>query len=64
MDRDDMIQLIHAAYESNTMPDAKASNAIEETIELLDKGKIRVAEKVGENWQVNECIKKGQKTSG
>ena len=58
MDRDDMIQLIHAAYESNTMPDAKASNAIEETIELLDKGIIRVAEKVGENWQVNEWIKK------
>jgi len=32
--------------------------AIHETIALLDKGKLRVAEKVDENWQVNKWVKK------
>jgi 2,3,4,5-tetrahydropyridine-2-carboxylate N-succinyltransferase len=58
MDRDEIKQLIHASYENGITPDTRTSSAIEETIELLDKGKIRVAEKVGENWQVNEWIKK------
>ena len=31
---------------------------IREVIELLDKGKIRVAEPDGENWKVNEWVKK------
>ncbi|MEA3496315.1 MAG: 2,3,4,5-tetrahydropyridine-2,6-dicarboxylate N-succinyltransferase [Bacteroidota bacterium] len=32
--------------------------AIRDVIELLDKGKIRVAEKDGQKWKVNEWIKK------
>jgi 2,3,4,5-tetrahydropyridine-2-carboxylate N-succinyltransferase len=34
------------------------TNAIREVIELLDSGKLRVAEPVGEGWQVNEWVKK------
>lgn len=32
--------------------------AIEEVIELLDKGKLRVAEPQGDGWKVNEWVKK------
>ena len=31
---------------------------IREVIELLDKGKLRVAEPDGDNWKVNEWVKK------
>jgi len=34
------------------------AHAIEETLELLDKGKLRVAEKRGDNWLVNDWVKK------
>ena len=37
---------------------AKTRDAIRAVIDLLDKGKIRVAEPKGNNWQVNEWIKK------
>ena len=30
---------------------------IEETIELLDRGQIRVAEKLGNSWEINEWIR-------
>ena len=32
--------------------------AITETIKLLDRGEIRVAEPVNDKWQVNEWVKK------
>jgi 2,3,4,5-tetrahydropyridine-2-carboxylate N-succinyltransferase len=32
--------------------------AIREVVNLLDQGKLRVAEPIGDNWQVNEWIKK------
>ena len=38
--------------------DKKLNKLIEETVGLLDKGKIRVAEKKGSTWQVNQWIKK------
>ena len=38
--------------------DSKIITAIENTIESLDQGKIRVSEKKGDNWIVNEWIKK------
>lgn len=37
---------------------SEAQEAIREVIELLDKGKIRVAEPVNDTWVVNEWIKK------
>ena len=37
----------------------KVRDAIEETLEALDKGKLRVAEKTKDNvWQVNQWAKK------
>jgi 2,3,4,5-tetrahydropyridine-2-carboxylate N-succinyltransferase len=38
--------------------DSKIITAIENTIESLDPGKIRVSEKKGDNWIVHEWIKK------
>ena len=42
----------------NSKSDKKILNAITETIELLDSGKIRVAEKKEDQWHVNQWIKK------
>jgi 2,3,4,5-tetrahydropyridine-2,6-dicarboxylate N-succinyltransferase len=36
----------------------ETKNAVFQVIELLDKGKLRVAEPVGNDWKVNEWIKK------
>jgi len=36
----------------------KIQNSVRQVIELLDKGSVRVAEPDGENWKVNEWIKK------
>ena len=36
----------------------KIINTIDKTIDLIDKGKIRVAEKNKNKWKVNEWIKK------
>ena len=33
-------------------------DAIEETLEMLDKGKVRVAENVSGNWCVHQWLKK------
>ena len=38
--------------------DKKLIKAINETIELVDSGKIRVANKIGSGWVVNQWIKK------
>ena len=42
----------------NSKSDKKIINAINKTIDLLDTGKIRVAEKKGNDWSVNQWIKK------
>ncbi len=36
----------------------ESKNAIKEVIELLDKGKLRVAEPDGDEWKVNDWVKK------
>ena len=38
--------------------DIALNDLVRETIDLLDNGKIRVAEKKGDKWQVNQWIKK------
>ncbi|MFT7589952.1 MAG: 2,3,4,5-tetrahydropyridine-2-carboxylate N-succinyltransferase, partial [Limisphaerales bacterium] len=51
--------LIEAAWENRELlknPDTQL--AIRQTVEALDKGRARVAEKNGEEWQVNDWIKK------
>ena len=42
----------------NSKSDKKIINAINKTIDLLDSGKIRVAEKKNNQWHVNQWIKK------
>jgi len=51
--------LIEAAWENRALlKEDKTQDAIREVIQALDKGQIRVAEPVGDQWQVNEWIKK------
>ncbi len=50
---------IEKAWEDRSMLDEPlTAGAINEVIELLDKGRLRVAEPAGEDWQVNEWVKK------
>jgi 2,3,4,5-tetrahydropyridine-2,6-dicarboxylate N-succinyltransferase len=55
--------LIEAAFENRqsltpASVDAAVSAAVDTTIDLLDKGELRVAEPVRGQWQVNEWVKK------
>ncbi len=52
-------QLIEEAWEERSLlKEARYLEAIESTIDYLDRGKLRVAEKAEGQWQVNEWIKK------
>ncbi|MDT8413187.1 MAG: 2,3,4,5-tetrahydropyridine-2,6-dicarboxylate N-succinyltransferase [Vicingaceae bacterium] len=52
-------QQIEAAWENrDLLKDETTKNAIREVIEHLDKGTLRVAEPKGNDWQVNEWVKK------
>ena len=51
--------LIEAAWDDRKLlTDSTTQKAIENVVELLDKGVIRVAEFNGEKWLVNDWIKK------
>ena len=52
-------KIIEKAWEDRVLLKEKQTiDAIRETIELLDKGKLRVAEKNNSEWIVNEWVKK------
>jgi 2,3,4,5-tetrahydropyridine-2-carboxylate N-succinyltransferase len=52
-------ELIEKAWaDRELLKSAETQIAVREVVELLDKGKLRVAEPEGENWKVNEWIKK------
>ena len=54
-----MIQIIEAAWDNRELLNGKETvEAIEQVIEDLDKGKLRVAEPVEDGWLVNAWIKK------
>lgn len=54
-----MQTIIEAAWENRELlKEEKTQATIREVIELLDKGKLRVAEPKGNEWQVNEWVKK------
>ena len=38
--------------------DADVKNAVDETIDLLDQGRLRVAEKTGGEWVTHQWVKK------
>ena len=51
--------IIEQAWENRALLQEETTiDAIREVIELLDSGKLRVAEPIGEGWQVNEWVKK------
>ena len=51
--------IIEQAWENRALlQETKTIDAIKEVIELLDTGKLRVAEPVADGWQVNEWVKK------
>ena len=62
MNLDKFEKIINDAFDNkekiNSNSDKYIVDAINETIELLDQGKIRVAEKKGSEWIVNQWIKK------
>ncbi len=50
---------IEQAWDNRSLLDEPATiNAINQVIELIDKGKLRTAEPAGSGWQVNEWVKK------
>ncbi|HNP08766.1 MAG TPA: 2,3,4,5-tetrahydropyridine-2,6-dicarboxylate N-succinyltransferase [Cyclobacteriaceae bacterium] len=52
-------ELIERAWDDRTLlNDADTKAGIREVIDQLDKGQLRVAEPVGNQWKVNEWIKK------
>ena len=51
--------IIESAWNDQELINQKpVIEAIEQVIELLDKGQLRIAEPDGDNWKVNEWIKK------
>ncbi|MDP2721762.1 MAG: 2,3,4,5-tetrahydropyridine-2,6-dicarboxylate N-succinyltransferase [Bacteroidales bacterium] len=55
----DLQRIIEAAWNNRLLlAENQTIKAIEATIEALDKGKIRVAEPRGEDWIVNDWVKK------
>ena len=51
--------IIEKAWDDRSLlTDKNTQNAIREVIEKLDKGELRVAEPIGNEWKVNEWIKK------
>ncbi|MBP8917585.1 MAG: 2,3,4,5-tetrahydropyridine-2,6-dicarboxylate N-succinyltransferase [Chitinophagales bacterium] len=54
-----MQQIIEKAWSNRALlKEEDVQDTIREVISLLDTGKIRVAEKINGNWEVNEWIKK------
>ncbi len=54
-----MIQIIEAAWDNRELLQSDETvEAIEEVIDDLDKGKLRIAEPVDNDWKVHEWIKK------
>jgi 2,3,4,5-tetrahydropyridine-2-carboxylate N-succinyltransferase len=58
MERDELQQRISEAFTNRErLKDGDTARAVEETIALLDRGEIRVAEKVDGAWRVNAWVK-------
>ncbi len=58
MDFNEAASLIDRAYDQNLSLDPNIKQAVSQTIDWLDKGMVRVAEKSGSDWIVNEWVKK------
>jgi 2,3,4,5-tetrahydropyridine-2-carboxylate N-succinyltransferase len=52
-------EIIEKAWNNRAfLKEAKTQEAIRHVVDLLDEGKLRVAEPLGDDWEVNEWIKK------
>ena len=62
MTNDELQTAIDAAWtkrdEINVYTRGEIRDAVEETLEALDSGRVRVAEKTGDSWKVHEWVKK------
>ena len=58
-------KIINEAWNNKSQVNSKSSrkllNSISKTLDLLDSGQIRVAEKKGNEWFVNQWIKKARR---
>lgn len=56
---EDLQNIINQAYEDRDMlKDPSVQDAVRSVIDLLDKGKVRVAQPEGDDWKVNLWVKK------
>jgi 2,3,4,5-tetrahydropyridine-2-carboxylate N-succinyltransferase len=56
---DNLRSIIEQAWEDRSLlSQSSTQDAIREVVELIDQGQLRVAEPIGESWQVNEWVKK------
>ena len=54
-----MRDIVEAAWDNRELLDnAKTQETIRNVISLLDKGELRVAEKINNQWKVNDWVKK------
>ena len=52
-------EIIEKAWDDRSLLKEESTiSAIREVVSLLDEGTLRVAEPIGEDWQVNEWVKK------
>ncbi|MBT5812210.1 MAG: 2,3,4,5-tetrahydropyridine-2,6-dicarboxylate N-succinyltransferase, partial [Rhodospirillaceae bacterium] len=62
MSHGNLQQTIDAAFDAveNVSPatQGEVRDAVNTALDLLDKGEVRVAEKLGGEWQVNQWLKK------
>lgn len=55
----DLKNIIESAWDNRALLEESATqDAVNEVLEAIDKGKLRVAEPTNEGWQVNEWVKK------
>jgi 2,3,4,5-tetrahydropyridine-2-carboxylate N-succinyltransferase len=58
MERTELERTVSAAYrDRERLREEETRSAVLETVDLLDRGRIRVAEKVGGEWRVNAWVK-------
>ena len=50
-------QILAAWNDRELLKNAEYADAVRAVIEEVDKGRLRVAEKIGDDWQVNEWVK-------
>ncbi|MEY4740017.1 MAG: hypothetical protein RLZZ05_1401, partial [Bacteroidota bacterium] len=49
--------ILAAWNDRELLKNAEYADAVRAVIEEVDKGRLRVAEKIGDDWQVNEWVK-------